>query len=65
MIKDNKSGAVKISTVFGSLSCWLWNRVVKRGFLDIYITTSLAVRNFGNTWAMKVVFFLKKVQNLI
>ena len=30
--------------------------------LDFYLTTFLGVSNFGNTSAMRVVFFLKKIK---
>ena len=31
----------------------------KRHFLDVYLSVSLGVRNFGNTLALRVIFFLK------
>ena len=35
----------------------------KKGhFLDIYLTTFLGVRNFGNTLAMRVTFFKKMLK---
>ena len=37
------------SSVWDPLACWLLNSVLKRGFLDIYLTTFFAVHNFGNT----------------
>ena len=32
---------------------------LKREFLDIFLTTFFTIRNFGNTSAMRVIFFLK------
>ena len=48
--KYDKSAAIYILQVFwDSLSCWQSKGVLKRGFLDICLTTSLAVFNFENT----------------
>ena len=38
--------------------------VLKQGFLGIFLTRSLAVRNFGNILAMKVIFFFSKYLKL-
>ena len=40
------------------------NGLQKRDFLDIYLTTFFGIRNFGNTLAMKVIFFLKVLKFL-
>ena len=47
------------SSVWDPLTCWLSKGVLKRGVLDIYLTTSLEVSNFGNTSAMRLIFFFK------
>ena len=55
--------------VFGSLSdfltSWLCITILTEGFLAIYVTTLLAVYNFGNTSAMKGHLFFHNVQNLM
>ena len=38
---------------------------LKEDFLKNFLTTLLGVRNFGNTSAMRIIFFLKNVRNLI
>ena len=49
--------------VFSSLSdfltSWLSITILTEGFLAIYVTTLLAVYNFGNTSAIKAIFFFK------
>ena len=45
---------------FGPFPCYLWKGPLKRGFLDIYLTTFFIVRKSKNTSAMRVIFFLKK-----
>ena len=47
---------VQISAVF---TCWLSKCVLKQDFLDGYLTTSFAVRNLENIWAMRVMFIPK------
>ena len=37
-----------LSSVLDPLACWLSNDVPLRGSLDIYLTTTFAVRNLGN-----------------
>ena len=37
---------------------------LKRDFLGSYLTRFFGVCNFGNTWAMTVIFFVENVQNL-
>ena len=37
---------------------------LKCDFLDIYLTTFFGIRNFGNTTAMWVIFFLKGLKIL-
>ena len=41
------------------LSMLLVKGPLKENFLEICLTTFLGVRNFGNTSAMRVIFFLK------
>ena len=41
------------------LPCRLSKGILKLDFLDICLTTSLAVSNLRNTYAMRVIFFLK------
>ena len=41
------------------LPCCLTKDPMKRDFLHIYLTTFLGIRNFRNTSAMGVIFFLK------
>ena len=41
------------------LLCCLWKGPLKLDFLDIYLTAFFGVRNFGNTWAIRLIFFLK------
>ena len=36
-------------SVWATLACWLSSGVLKRGLLDICLTTSFEIRNFGNT----------------
>ena len=47
------------------LTMLLFEVSLKEDFLDIYLTMFLGVCNFGNTPAMKVIFFLENIQNLI
>ena len=37
-----------LSSLWDRLACWLSNRVLKRGVLDIFLITFFAIRNFGN-----------------
>ena len=54
--KYDKSPAIYILQVFwDSLSCWQSKSVLKRGFLNICLTTSLEVFNFENTLVVTVV----------
>ena len=51
---------MQIAAVFGTLLGSLpleQKGILKVGFLNIYLTKSLAVRNFGNTSAIRVIFF--------
>ena len=41
------------------LPCYLEKGPLKQDFLNVYLTTSLGVRQFKNTWAMRVIFFRK------
>ena len=45
----SKCCRVDFSSLSNTLACWLSRGVLKRGPLAIYLTTSLTVRNFGNT----------------
>ena len=66
MRKYDKSAAVKTSAVVGiPLPCWLLNGGLKRGFLDIYITTWFTFCNFGNTSAMRDHLLFQVVENLL
>ena len=47
-----------MNSVWAHLPCPLLKGTVKRHFLDIYLTTLLEVRNFGNTLAMSVILYL-------
>ena len=38
---------------------------LKLDFLDIYLKTFLAIRNFGNTSAMRVIVLFQSVQNFM
>ena len=42
-----------------TLTCWLFIRVLTQGFLGIYVTTLLAVYNFGSKSCMRLMFFFK------
>ena len=42
------------------LTCCFAKVPMKRDFLEIRLTTFFGVRNFGNTSAMRRMFFLKK-----
>ena len=57
--KCNKGGPVQIWTVFGPTYHVACQRPLKRHFLDINLTTFLEVRKFGNTSAMRIIFFWK------
>ena len=46
-------------SVSASLPCRLSRIPLKREFLDIYLSKPFAVRNFGNTEAMRVILFWK------
>ena len=54
----NASGRSDLKSVWARLACCLSKGTLKRYFSYIYLTTLLEVRNFGNTLAMIVVFFL-------
>ena len=48
--KDGKGAVVEIKTVFRQVYDVACRRsCLKRCFLDLYLVTSLRVRNFGNT----------------
>ena len=47
---------IRVSTL---LPCCLLRCPLKRDFLDIYLITSFGVRNFGNEYAKRVIFFSK------
>ena len=46
------------------LSMLLVEGPLKLDFLDIYLTTLLGVRNFGNTSAVRMIFFFRKYSKL-
>ena len=50
---------------FGGLldtfTCWLSKRFLKRRFLESFLTKIFTVFNFGNTWAMTIIFFVQNV----
>ena len=48
-----------LNSVLARLPCCLLKGTVKRQFLDIYLRMFFGVRNFGNTLAMTVIFFLE------
>ena len=45
-----------LSSLWNPLTSWLLNGVLKRGFPDIFLTTSFGVCNFANTEPMRVIF---------
>ena len=47
---------------FIPLPCSLSKRLLEGDFIDIYLTTFFGVRKFKNTWAIRVIFFLKLVK---
>ena len=47
------------NSVWSHLPCCFWKGPLKLYFLDTYLTTIFGFRSFTNTWAMRVVFFLK------
>ena len=49
----------RIEQCLSQLPCCLLKGPLKWDFLGIYLTTFLRVRSFGNTSAMRVIFFLK------
>ena len=51
--------------VLDVLACLLSKGFLKQDVLNSYLTTSFAVCNFGNTWAMKVISFFQNVLNLM
>ena len=56
--KHGKSCVIwDISTFWSHLPCFLWKGPLKRDFVDIYLTTFFGIINFGNTSAMRVIFF--------
>ena len=48
-----------LNSVWEHLPCSFSKDLLKQDFLDVCLTTSFVVRNFGNTEAMRVIFFLK------
>ena len=54
-----KGCRIDCSSVWDPLACWLLNNVLKRGFQDIFLLTSFTIHNFGNTLALRFLFFLK------
>ena len=43
----------------GCLRCCWWKRPLKLDISDIHLITFFGVCNFGNTWAIRVIFFCK------
>ena len=54
-----KVGWFRFQQCLAALTCCFSKGPFKRKFLDSYLTTYFGVRNFGNTSAMRVIFFLK------
>ena len=48
-----------INSIWARLPCYLSKAPVKLDFLDNYLNTFFGILNFGNTSAMRVIFFLK------
>ena len=57
-----KEVSLKFEQCFGAFTMLLLSDPLKRDFLGIVLTMFLGVRNFGNTSAMRVIFFLKMFQ---
>ena len=55
----SEGAAVHIESVLAHLPCCLSRDPLKRDFLDIFLTTSFDIRNFGNTLAMGLIFLKK------
>ena len=47
------------TSVWDALTCWLSKDVLKQCFLEIGLTKSLTLCNFGNTLAVTIIFFFK------
>ena len=43
----------------GPFACLLWKTPLKQDFTGIYLITFFGDGDLGNTWAMRVIFFLK------
>ena len=48
-----------VNSVWTCLPWFFSKSLLKRDFLDIYLTTVFGVRNFQNTWSIRVIIFLK------
>ena len=46
-------------SVLACLPCRMSRGILKREFLDIYLSTFFGAENLGNTWAVRVRFFRK------
>ena len=57
-----KEVSLKFEQCLGAFTMLLFVGYSERDFLGIYLTMFLGVRNFGNTSAMRVIFFLKMFQ---
>ena len=55
---SNKCGK-SWNSISARLPCYLLKGLLKRDFLDIYLTTFFGIRYFENTSAMRIIFFLK------
>ena len=57
---------MQISTVYWPLlPCFLRKKPFKRDLTEIYLITFFGDGNFGNTSAMRIIFFFMNVQNLM
>ena len=52
----------KFQKIWARFPCCFPKDPFKQDFLDIDVTMFFGVRNFGNTSAMRVIFFLKMFQ---
>ena len=54
-----------MNSVWTRLPCCLSKRLHRRNFLDFYLITVSRVRNFGNTSAMRAIFFFENFKDFI
>ena len=55
----------RLQQCLGRLRCCLLKGSLKRDFLVIFLITFFGVRNFENTWAMRVTFLFENAQHLM